>query len=185
PRPPAGSGRGGRVGRVSAPATSRRAPPRSLPSVVLHWVTGADSARHGVPVLPLFRTSELLLASPSVPDFHRIGACRQAFADCHRRFGFTPTPEHVDASECTQRAGSRFIPRNTRHFSSRESRRSARTLPPVWHVGQYSRLLSAKNTDRTVSPQTGQASPRRACTCIPRRLASFRSAGGLPADSAI
>src|SRR6478752_1351812 len=31
-------------------------------------------------------------------------------ADSHRRFGFTPTPEHVDALECSQRGIRPFIP---------------------------------------------------------------------------
>jgi len=61
-------------------------------------------------VLPLLRTSELLLASPSVPEFHRIGACDQAFADCHRRFGFTPTPEHVDALSLVNAASDDSFP---------------------------------------------------------------------------
>ncbi|VXB18055.1 hypothetical protein MICRO8M_100472 [Microbacterium sp. 8M] len=49
-------------------------------------------------VLPLIRTRERWLASPSVPEFHRIGLGSLSdprFADCHRRFGFSPTPEHV------------------------------------------------------------------------------------------
>jgi hypothetical protein len=37
--------------------------------------------------------------------------------------------------------------------------------------------LSAKNTLRTSSPHTGHVSPWRPCTFMPRRLASFSSAG--------
>ena len=43
-------------------------------------------------------------------------------------------------------------------------RRSASGLPPVWQVGQYWRLESVKLTSRTVSPQTGHASPVRPWT---------------------
>ena len=51
---------------------------------------------------------------------------------------------------------------------------------------EIARLFEAvQQTLRTSSPQTGQASPRRPCTRIPRRLASLRSAGGLPDASAI
>ena len=61
-------------------------------------------------------------------------------------------------------------------------RRSARTCPPVWQVAQYCRLRSANDTSRTTSPHTGQASPVRPWTRIPRRLASLSSAAGLPDD---
>src|SRR3546814_8727538 len=54
--------------------------------------------------------------------------------------------------------------------SSDLSRRSARILPPVWHVGQYSRELSAKKTLRTSSPHTGHVSPRRPCRSEARRV---------------
>ena len=40
-------------------------------------------------------------------------------------------------------------------------RRSASGLPPVWQVAQYWSEESAKETSRTVSPQTGQACPVR------------------------
>src|SRR3712207_7896332 len=43
-------------------------------------------------------------------------------------------------------------------------RRSASGFPPVWQVGQYWRLESAKDTSRTMSPHTGHASPVRPCT---------------------
>ncbi|GAA3030299.1 hypothetical protein GCM10010462_16600 [Microbacterium dextranolyticum] len=53
-------------------------------------------------MLPPIRTSDRfssnLIASPSVPEFHRINPpiCRSdGLADSHRRFGFSPTPEHV------------------------------------------------------------------------------------------
>src|SRR5205807_2270440 len=45
------------------------------------------------------------------------------------------------------------------HFSylrNFEKRRSARGLPPVWHVGQYWSDLPEKATCRTRSPHTGQ-----------------------------
>ena len=47
-----------------------------------------------------------------------------------------------------------------------DMRRSASGLPPVWQVGQYCRLESAKLTSRTVSPQTGHFSPVRPCTAM-------------------
>ena len=50
------------------------------------------------------------------------------------------------------------------HFSSRDIRRSASGLPPVWQVGQYCRLESANDTSRTMSPQTGQGLPVWPCT---------------------
>ena len=39
-----------------------------------------------------------------------------------------------------------------RYFKKRDVRRSARIFPFVWHVGQYCRAVSAKETSRTVSP---------------------------------
>src|SRR6478736_7681925 len=50
------------------------------------------------------------------------------------------------------------------YFSSLLILRSASGLPPVWQVGQYCRLESAKDTSSTVSPQTGHAWPARPCT---------------------
>lgn len=48
-------------------------------------------------------------------------------------------------------AARRRLPRKsasdrTHYFNSRDSRRSARIFPPVWQVGQYSRLLSIVST---------------------------------------
>ena len=60
-----------------------------------------------LPVLPPIRTNDEFVASPSVPEFHRIGRTQQSqdclarFADYHRRFGFSPTPEHVLCGECS------------------------------------------------------------------------------------
>ena len=45
------------------------------------------------------------------------------------------------------------------YFRKRDVRRSARIFPWVWQPGQYCRAVSAKETSRTVSPQTGHASP--------------------------
>src|SRR5690606_39880126 len=69
-----------------------------------------------------------------------------------------------------------------------DSRRSASTFPPVWHVGQYWREESANVTSRTRSPhgvpsQPRHGSPVRPCTRMPRRLASLSSAAGLPEAS--
>jgi hypothetical protein len=59
-----------------------------------------------------------------------------------------------DGGPCREQHGSFWI---KGYLSSRERRRSARGLPPVWQVGQYWRAESANETSRTVSPQTGQA----------------------------
>src|SRR5439155_23933981 len=56
------------------------------------------------------------------------------------------------------------------HFSylrNFEKRRSARGLPPVWHVGQYWSDLPEKATCRTRSPHTGHGCPVRPCTRRP------------------
>ncbi len=58
------------------------------------------------------------------------------------------------------------------YLSSRDIRRSASGLPPVWQVGQYCRLRSAKLTSRIVSPQTGQGSP---CGRAPAGWSSSRA----------
>ncbi len=49
--------------------------------------------------------------------------------------------------------------RTAYYFSSRDRRRSASGLPPVWQVGQYCSDESANDTSRTVSPQTGHGWP--------------------------
>src|SRR4029450_14152204 len=64
-------------------------------------------------------------------------------------------------------------------FGSLESRRSARSCPPVWQVGQYCRDESLKETSRTVSPHTGHGRP-----ALPRtRIPILFSALSLPAAS--
>ena len=70
--------------------------------------------------------------------------------------------------------------RTASHRSSLDSRRSASGLPPVWQVGQYCSDVSAKETSRTVSPQTGQGRPVRACTCSPERFSPFSVAAFCP-----
>ena len=54
------------------------------------------------PVLPLIRTESRRSNSlPSVPEFHQVNLRVShfenpvRFADYHRRFGLSPTPEHV------------------------------------------------------------------------------------------
>ncbi len=59
------------------------------------------------------------------------------------------------------------------HLSSFDIRRSARTFPPVWQVGQYWNERSVKDTSRTVSPHTGHGIPVRACTRSPERFSPF------------
>ena len=54
---------------------------------------GRGAQRHDTMLLP----SGL---SPSVPEFHRLNRCsitrmEPRVADCHRRLGITPTPEHA------------------------------------------------------------------------------------------
>jgi len=63
---------------------------------------------------------------------------------------------------------------------SLDIRRSASGFPPVWQVGQYCSEVSAKLTSRTVSPQTGQGRPVRACTCRPERFSPFIVAARCP-----
>src|ERR1700734_931532 len=64
----------------------------------------------------------------------------------------------------------------TAHFSSRDSRRSASGLPPVWHVGQYCSAESANETSLIVSPHTGHSWPARPCTRSPLFFSPLRSA---------
>ena len=47
-------------------------------------------------------------------------------ADCHRRFGFSPTPEHVDALECSQRTCGWFIPCRRTTYARPHAGRSSR-----------------------------------------------------------
>ena len=74
-------------------------------------------------------------------------------------------------------AGASWDPR---YLSSRDSRRSASGLPPVWQVGQYCSDESANETSRMVSPHTGQGCPVRACTRRPLFFSPFRSAAARP-----
>src|SRR5690606_23028764 len=41
--------------------------------------------------------------SPSVPEFHQVNRAWARVADCHRRLGIAPTPEHVRAYCVLQR----------------------------------------------------------------------------------
>src|SRR3954471_22006561 len=68
------------------------------------------------------------------------------------------------------------------YLSSLDNRRSASGLPPVWQVGQYCRLESAKDTSRTVSPHTGHFSPVRPCTAMFDFFSPFSSLAGSPLD---
>src|SRR5205085_512432 len=65
-----------------------------------------------------------------------------------------------------------------------EKRRSARGLPPVWHVGQYWSDLPENATCRTRSPHTGQGCPVRPCTRSPSFFSFFSPAAGRPAERA-
>ena len=49
-------------------------------------------------------------------------------------------------------------------------------------MGQYSKCRSAKETERTVSPQTGHGRPARACTRRPLRFSPFSVAARWPTD---
>src|SRR5690606_24542244 len=68
------------------------------------------------------------------------------------------------------------------YLTRRESRRSARGLPPVWQAGQYWKDLLAKETSRTVSPQTGQGRPVRPCTRSPERFSPLSCAAPCPTE---
>ena len=68
------------------------------------------------------------------------------------------------------------------NLSSRESRRSARGLPPVWQVAQYWSEESANETSRIVSPQTGQGWPVLPCTRSPVFFSPLSSAAASPAE---
>ncbi len=72
-------------------------------------------------------------------------------ADCHRRFGFSPTPEHVDALECSQRG--------IRLFHSVRMRRHRR-------ISRSSARAAASSTTRSVTRPAARA---------PRRLSSFET----------
>ena len=93
---------------------------------------------------------------------------------------------HVeDGQALGQRVGDAGRPRrwgsvDMAHATSAacDIRRSASGLPPVWQVGQYCRLESAKLTSRTMSPQTGHFSPVRPCTA---RLVFFSPLSSLAA----
>ena len=56
-------------------------------------------------------------------------------------------------------SNGRFPGHRSPYLRSRDSRRSASGLPPVWQVGQYWSDLVAKDTWRMVSPHTGHGSP--------------------------
>ena len=77
------------------------------------WLNARQNGVAEPPVLPLIRTEGLKLKFlssnplPSVPEFHRLNptalsSSTVGVADCHRRFGISPTPEHVlfTATEC-------------------------------------------------------------------------------------
>ena len=52
-------------------------------------------------------------------------------ADCHRRFGFSPTPEHVDALSVVNAPRGRFIPcRRATRVRRADARSFTRTSPP-------------------------------------------------------
>ena len=68
------------------------------------------------------------------------------------------------------------------YLTSRDSRRSASGLPPVWQPGQYWNDRSANDTSRTVSPHTGQGSPVRACTRRPERFSPLSVAAPWPTE---
>ncbi len=94
----------------------------------------------------------------------------------------------VTADEVNSRSSSGSPrPRNQRghYLSSRDRRRSASGLPPVWQVGQYCSAESAKETSRTVSPQTGHGLPARPCTRRPDFFSFFSSAAAKPSERSI
>src|SRR6266566_2699163 len=68
------------------------------------------------------------------------------------------------------------------YLNSRDRRRSASGLPPVWQVGQYCSAESANDTSLIVSPQTGHGCPARPCTRRPVFFSAFRSPAAWPAD---
>ena len=89
----------------------------------------------------------------------------------------------LDAAECDLVHSKRPFAARARpgdYLSSRDSRRSASGLPPVWQVGQYCSEESAKDTSRTVSPQTGQGWPVRPCTRIDVFFSFFSCAAARP-----
>ena len=94
------------------------------------------------------------------------GAQRQVTALRGERAG------HARAQARARTGDQDLLPSHRRqpYLSSRDSRRSASTLPPVWQVGQYWNDLSANDTSRTVSPHTGHGRPVRACTRSPERF---------------
>src|SRR6266480_3666436 len=104
----------------------------------------------------------------------------------------TVTPVHVDgpvvplerAQGRNRTAAAEHYTRSRGYFSSRDIRRSASGLPPVWQVGQYWSAESAKETSRTVSPQTGQGWPARPCTRRPAFFSALSSPAASPADRA-
>ena len=66
--------------------------------------------------------------SPSVPEFHRFNRSRSTsrprrsqFADCHRRFGITPTPEHVSRVDSRSTRGRPGYSRHQPPFSGRSA----------------------------------------------------------------
>ena len=59
------------------------------------------------------------------------------------------------------------------YLTSRDKRRSASTLPPVWHVGQYTTSCDSYETRLSSLPHSGHGSPFFPCTvkCSPSLLA--------------
>ena len=97
------------------------------------------------------------------------------------RVALTVPPADFGDSSAAAHRGCSGLVAALDHFSSRLIRRSASGLPPVWQVGQYCRLESAKLTSRTVSPQTGHVSPVRPCTARLRLLLALQLARRQPA----
>src|SRR6185437_1585287 len=96
-----------------------------------------------------------------------------------------PRSPGVAADASVERASRREGRRSRRYLSRRDSRRSARGLPPVWQVGQYWRAESAKETSLTTSPQTGQFWPARPWTARPAFFSALSSEAASPAERSI
>ena len=93
----------------------------------------------------------------------------------HSRNATIATSATIAITVTAVRGETRTCARVT-YLTSRDSRRSASGLPPVWQVGQYWNDWSANDTSRTVSPQTGQGRPVRACTRRPERFSPLSDA---------
>ena len=156
---------------------------------------GDDGARPGGPALggrrglreatAIMQSHWLHFARSGAPRVHLArlhgGAARDADRRHHRADRERPAGRPAAGVD---RVPAPALRGRADYLSSLDSRRSASGLPPVWQVAQYCRDESAKDTSRTVSPQTGHGRPVRPCTRNPDFFSALsRAPPGRPSAS--